>query len=415
MATLNNPAPDAEGREREEATRNNSARPEAFIPLRKADLGQTLARMPGLDANAAEVFGRFCRLLHVVIHCQLQHTIEELKQAYAPFDPDADTRGGAQLSESQRDGLRAGLFERFQGLLTRANFHRLAESEINQALDDRSHWGLHLTVDFTLFDRLELYYRGDRVGTRYRRRLRNRFRSEAIDVPVYQRLVIIFRLKPGQKYSKLLDTRDVYIKLFKDIPKLDLDMLLPGTEVKMSLFDRARVMLPTLSGIGIAIYKIVWVATIALGSSLAFLGLIGGTVGYGVRSLYGYLNTKQKYQLNLTQSLYYQNIDNNAGVIHRLLDDAAEQENREVMLAYFFLWHQAPAAGLSAGELDGRIEAWLLAEAEQTVDFEIHDALSKLETLKVARQVEGKWQAMSLDEAVAALASRWTELPEERC
>ena len=183
----------------------------------------------------------------------------------------------------------------------------------------------------------------------------------------------------------------------------------------MSLFDRARVMLPTLSGIGIAIYKIVWVATIALGSSLAFLGLIGGTVGYGVRSLYGYLNTKQKYQLNLTQSLYYQNIDNNAGVIHRLLDEAAEQENREVMLAYFFLWHQAPAAGLSAGELDGRIEAWLLAEAEQAVDFEIHDALSKLETLKVARQVEGKWQAMSLDEAVAALASRWTELPEERC
>ena len=27
-------------------------------------------------------------------------------------------------------------------------------------------------------------------------------------------------------------------------------------------------------------------------------------------------NTKQKYQLNLTQSLYYQNLDNNAGAIY---------------------------------------------------------------------------------------------------
>jgi hypothetical protein len=172
-------------------------------------------------------------------------------------------------------------------------------------------------------------------------------------------------------------------------------------------------MVPTLSGIGIALYKIVWVATVALGSSLAFLGLIGGTVGYGVRSLYGYLNTKQKYQLNLTQSLYYQNIDNNAGVIHRLLDEAAEQENREVMLAYFFLWREANEAGLSAVELDARIEAWLLTEAEQAVDFEIQDALDKLERLQLASQADGKWRAKPIQEAIAALASRWTAMPDE--
>jgi hypothetical protein len=412
MATLNDPPPDAQRREPGNGTAAG-VRPEAFIPLRKADLGQTLAKLPGVEPTAAADFGRFCRMLHAVMHAQMQHSLEELKQAYAPFDPDADTRRGQQLSDAERDNLRGILFDRFQTLLTQANFHRLAEHEINQALEDRSHWGLHLTVDFTLFDRLELFYRGDRVGTRYRRRLRNRFRSEAIDVPVYQRLVIIFRLKPGQKYSNLLDTRDVYLKLFKDIPKLDLDMLLPGSEVKMSILDRAKVMVPTLSGIGIALYKIVWVATVAFGSTLAFLGLIGGTLGYGVRSLFGYLNTRQKYQLNLTQSLYYQNIDNNAGVIHRLLDEAAEQENREVMLAYFFLWLEAGDAGLSASELDARIEAWLLTEAEQAVDFEIQDALDKLERLQIASQVDGKWRAKPIQEAIATLAERWTAMPDE--
>ena len=54
-------------------------------------------------------------------------------------------------------------------------------------------------------------------------------------------------------------------------------------------------------------------------------GVIGGTLGYSARSVYGYLNTRQKYQLNLTQSLYFQNLDNNYGAIQRLLDEAEEQ------------------------------------------------------------------------------------------
>lgn len=410
MSTIENP-----GRNESDglpARADHTSRPEAFIPLRKQDLRETLARHPGLATESATKFQRFCRLLHALVHGHLEATLDELKDAYAPFDPDADTRAGVALTVQELDLRREVLFEEFGRLLTRANFHRLAEAEINAALEDRSHWGLHLTVDFKLFDRLELYYRGDRMGIRYRRAWRNRFRSEAIDVPIYQRLVLIFHLKSGQKYSKLLDTDDVYLKLFKDIPKLDLDMLLPGSQVKMSLFDRARVALPMLSGIGIVIYKLFLGIALAFGSTLAFLGLVGGTVGYGVRSLYGYLNTRQKYQLNLTQSLYYQNIDNNAGVIHRLLDEAAEQENREVMLAYFFLWHDAPSAGLTAAALDTRIEAWLQKEAEQSVDFEIADALGKLVQFRLVRQSGELWQAIAIDEAIDTLAEHWREMPE---
>jgi hypothetical protein len=142
------------------------------------------------------------------------------------------------------------------------------------------------------------------------------------------------------------------------------------------------------------------------------LGLVGGTVGYGVRSLYGYLNTRQKYQLNLTQSLYYQNIDNNAGVIHRLLDEAAEQENREVMLAYFFLWRNAPAEGLTAEALDARIENWLQSEAEQAVNFEIADALGKLMQFRLVEQSGQLWRALPIDDAILKLEEHWREMPE---
>jgi len=173
--------------------------------------------------------------------------LEDLKNAYAPFDPDADTQPLAGLPTQRVDTLRNTLFDRLGELLERANFTRLATEAIHSASSDRSHWGLSLNLNMEIFDRLEVYRRGDVIGTRFRRRLRNRFRSEAVEVPIYQRLVVIFRLLPDHKASKYLDTVDVYVKLFKDIPKADLDMLLPGTQVKMSLVDRAKIVLPSRS------------------------------------------------------------------------------------------------------------------------------------------------------------------------
>ena len=94
-------------------------------------------------------------------------------------------------------------------------------------------------------------------------------------------------------------------------------MLLPGTRVTMTLFDQGRILIPTLSGFGLA-FKLVTkaAATVLAGFSgmFGFLILLAGTIGYGVKAFFGYLNTKDKYQLNLTRSLYFQNLDNNSGV-----------------------------------------------------------------------------------------------------
>ena len=149
-------------------------------------------------------------------------------------------------------------------------------------------------------------------------------------MPLYQRLVVMFRLREHRDLRREIDVKPVYIKLFKNIPQQDIDMLLPATRFRLTLLDRGKIILPTLSGIAIAVYKIVQgallVAFAGLYGVLAVLGLVGGTVGYGVKSFLGYLRTKEKYQLSLTRSLYFQNLDNNAGVLYRLLDEAEEQE-----------------------------------------------------------------------------------------
>jgi hypothetical protein len=424
MSTLQNPSTRAARRSLAPPTApETEIRPvigpvrEQFIPLRKSDLVETLASLPELGHGEGDAFRRLCCLVHGLVHRDYQATLEELKDDYAPFDPDADTRRGGELTPEELDDRRGKLFERFNWLLQRGNFTHLDRGEIERALGKCSQWGLNLAVDFKIFDRLEIYARGDVTGKRTRRRLRQLFRPEVVDLPMYQRLVVIFRLRPSRQISRVLDTHDVYIKIFKEIPKPDLDMLLPGTQVRMSLFDRAKIVLPTLSGVSIAIWKMVQgaflVAAAGFYGSMAFLGLVGGTLGYGVRSFYGYLNTKQKYQLNLTQSLYYQNLDNNAGAIFRLLDEAEEQESREAMLAYFYLWRSAPPHGWRTEELDAHIEAFLRTAAERDVDFEVGDAMAKIERLQIVEPCPGgKWRAVPIDKALRVLERRWAILPD---
>ncbi len=395
------PHPDPTHEQRAGDTPRNDAldRPEAFIPLRIGELIERLAASGIFAEGEADDFRGVCRQLRALLQLDFRRVLEELKEIYAPFDPDSDTRAPHPLGVTETAALREVLFHKFDWLMARGNFLRVNSEQIDAAIADRSHWGINLAVNFQMFEQLAIYYRGDLSGTRFLRRLRSALRSEAVEVPIYQRLIVIFRLRSCPGVKRLLDTDDVYIKLFKDIPQLDLDMLLPGTQVKMSLVDRVRILLPTLSGLSIAVWKIVQgallVAAAGFYTSLAFLGLIGGTLGYGVRSFFGYLNTKQKYQLNLTQSLYFQNLDNNCGALCRLVDEAEEQEAREAILAYYVLWRLAPEEGWSTAELDHRLERYLLRAAKRAVDFEIDDALAKLQRWSLIEPVaDGRWRAL---------------------
>ena len=329
---------------------------EHFIPLRKAELATRLVSDPELSPAARADLTKLFDRLATALHAEFYRRLDSLKNLYAPFDPDIATKElDPEAHLASRERLR-NLFDEFDELTERANFRALTLKELNDALSTCSYWGLNLEVDIDAFERLEIYARGDVMGQRQRRRLRNLFRVEQVSVPIFERLIVMFRLMSTSKTSKRLDSESVFIKLFKDIPKLDLDMLLPATSVKMTIVDRLKLLVATLSSLGIASWKLLAAAATGI---LGFLVLLGGTIGYGVRSVYGYLNTKNKYQLSLTQSLYYQNLDNNAGVFYRLLDEAEEQENCEAMLGYFFLWQKAGDAGITAEELDVHVESFL--------------------------------------------------------
>src|ERR1044072_9728 len=98
---------------------------EHYIPLRRQDLVALLCGDRDLPQAAASQFRQFCELLSATFHFEYHRLLEELKDEYAPFDPDACTKQIAPLSAEQRAQKLDQLFERFAWLMTRANFRRL--------------------------------------------------------------------------------------------------------------------------------------------------------------------------------------------------------------------------------------------------------------------------------------------------
>lgn len=385
---------------------------EQFIPLRPADLVLLLGSDEELSEGDREQFRQLCRLLAAVFHFEYHEHLSKLRNSYAPFDPDADTKTLWPLTAAERSQRLDKLFEEFLWLLERANFKRLSREELREASRSASDWGINMDIEFDVFERLEVFVRGDVVTTRTRRRLRNRYQLEETQVPSFQRLVLILKQRPHKRLGPRPNTESVFLKIFKDIPKNDIEMLLPGTRIIMPGVQRLKLGSSVASALGYVGYKL-YLASAELVTGFlqknpfAFWGPISLVLGYGYKQYYGYQTTRQSYSLMLTQSLYYQNLDNNAGVIARLVNEAEDQEFREAVLAYFFLWRAAGEGGWSAGELDDHIEDYLVKRAGIQVDFEIGDALAKLERLGLAVRTEDRYRVEPVGRALEILDTVW--------
>jgi hypothetical protein len=392
-----------------------------YIPLRPADLVRLLGDEPSVTIFEREQFQRLCQLVGARIHHEYHSRLEELKAAYGPFNPDDDAARQAVFNDDDEQTCSHKLFGAFDEILARANYRRLTREEIELAIRSPSHAGLRLHIDLNLFERLEVYVRGRcklpanerhwQMAVSWLGRFFGEVSAKApATISAYRRLAIIFRLRQGSSLTDPLDARAVVLKLFKDIPQDDIEKLLPGASVKMGLFEQAQIVVPTLSGIGLTLFKLLKgaaaVAFAGVYGLIAFLGLISGAIGYGVKSFFSYLRTREKHQLCLTRHLYYQNLDNNAGVIYHLLNEAEEQEFREIILAWWLLW-RGGLAGASAEQIDRVAEAWLKARCAIDADFEVSDALAKLCRLQLAKQSTGRWRAVTIEEALKSLDDAW--------
>lgn len=390
---------------------------EHFIPLHCGDLVELLCTERGPLAEqkvSSQDQQRFCAFASKVMthfHREYHERLERLKIAYIPFDPDSDLRTLTPLTPEQKQQRQEDLFAEFIQLLERANYVRMTRAQMDDAMHGASYWGIDMDVDWNCFEKVELFFRGEHIGHRTKKHWWKWWQKFDVAVPTLQRMVIIVKQKPHKRLGPDADVEHIFMKMFKDIPKMDLEMVFPGTRIKMKLWDRGKLGASTASTIGYVFYKIAfsfesmlqalsgafWAAALVLYAPIALV------LGYAYKTWAGFQSTKKNYMYTLTQSLYYQNLDNNAGLLYRILDEAEEQESREAILGYFFLWRYAGERGWTEDELDDYIELELEKRINLKIDFEIGDAIEKLVRLKLVESVEGRYRAVPIDNAIDTL------------
>ncbi len=401
-----------------------------FIPYSRADIIQLLLNEAILNKSDNNTFRQVCELLSHIYHFEFHQSLETLKACYAPVNPDADTNQVFNVDSDTLQNKERQLFEALNILLDKANFEKITEEDVALAMTEESLFNIKLNVDFNDFEQVLFFRRGESIR---QETLVSFFglRKKEISFINYDRVVVIVKFKPQIYFSRkqrknlYFEPGSIIVKLFQNIPRNDLEMLFPNTEVGMKMIDKMMIGIPATVG-GIIMLATKLGGTLLLcGSLIAFwLGmrdepvqlnqtnLLALAIGFGTlggflwKQFSNFKNRKIRFMKTLADNLYFKNLDNNMGVFHRLIDTAEEEECKEAILAYYFL--SVAGKSLSALELDQEIENWFERKQHKVLDFEIDDALQKLLKLGLVKLIpDGHYEAIPLHKATQVLDAVW--------
>lgn len=379
-----------------------------------------------LRDEAGPEFADIARLLTLIYQLELHDQLQLLERAYAPFNPELDQRSPSRAK--QADGAAAReLAERLSAVLERGNYQRLTQADVDHAFATRSLFPIAVVVDTSVYAEFLIYARGET----FRRASIPRWYGLArktIPVPTFDRVCIYIRFKtaeqlamqPSELAKQPFEPGTTVLKLFRNIPKADLEMVFPNCRPTMRPIDKLLFGVPALVG-GIPVVAKLIPAAVALaivfglaGGEVNLKSLITGLGGLAVLGSYlwrqwdKFKNRRILFGKVLTENLYFRNLDTNEGVFTRVVDEAGDEECKEALLGYVF----ARRAGdwVTAEQLDATIERYLSEKFGMDVNFEIGDALAKIEALGLLEREGDRLRARPAKQATQRLRERLATL-----
>jgi len=375
-----------------------------FIPLRAVELAAAIACDSERFGRDAGRLSQVVQAIDDVVEQEAQAFERQLCERYAAFNPDCDTIHLNDLAALRMPGHYGAMLERLDYLLRKANFSRLQEIELDAAVRAANTYRLRVRLRPERVESVAVWVRGRGTVERRVRRWRRPFRVETRAIPVFRRLVVVARLR---------DDPHVVLKLFKEIPVADVEALLPHAEVRMGWLDQIRVVGGGAGMAGSAAGKVLTVAAqLAFWSKWFVILLITGGI-LTVRGLMGYRSARERRDSQRTRHLYYQNLDNNLGVIHALVGMIAQEELKEAFLAYAFC-HAGAGALRGVDDLRRRIESYLNERFGVQVQFDQADALDTLQRLDLWNDRAGL-RVLPPDVAVDRLRAHWRARRTAHC
>ncbi|KAG6748596.1 hypothetical protein POTOM_048525 [Populus tomentosa] len=257
-----------------------------------------------------------------------------------------------------------------------------------------------------------------------------------IQEPTFDRIIVVYRRASAKKER----ARNIYVKHFKSIPMADMEIVLVSSLFTCSIVVVVIIVVPEKKNPGLT--PVDWVkfivsaviGLITVIGSLSnpkadirvILAILTSVVGYCVKTYFTlsvfffiilailvvienrFQNNLVSYQSLITQSVYDKQLDSGRGTLLHLCDDVIQQEVKEVIVSFFILMVQGKA---TRQELDQRCEELITEEFNEKCNFDVDDALQKLQKLGiVAKDPAGKYACTDLKHANEIIGTTTEEL-----
>jgi hypothetical protein len=319
-------------------------------------------------------------------------------------------------------------------VLARGNFHEVDAQTIQTIDATKALTGLNIKPQAAGIRRIHYFARGPRAE---KIELKSWFglRRKTIEAEIFNDVVVLV----GFKSTDEIDREDrrafarmrrgvrpgaAIVKYFRNVAHAELVTLHPGARPAMRPRDQAMLAVPALAG-GIPVIANLWPALTVLLAVLAAywgagqaidnerlthaVGALGGLFALGafvMRQRMKFEAQSLRYQKQLSETIYFRNLANNAGALDYLIGAGEEQDVKEALVAYGALLQSGPT---QREQLDTAVESFLRERLQLKVDFEISDALAKLERLGLVQREGDLYRAAPVADAVAALSTKWRD------
>jgi hypothetical protein len=397
---------------------------DAYIPARLSELLQAL-RNEGRLGGEQDAFEEVVRLIAALFHYESFAALEQLKALYFPLDPD---RPGAAGAPADQAAFEAAL----EKILLAGNFEETPFADLGRKAQADVLNDLRLKTSDVGIRRVRYFARGSHSATFEKPRLLG-LGHRAIEAEVLDDVVLVVAFQDLAELSPALRRKlsaqrlgvrpgAVMVKHFRGVARHELAALHPGARPTMKRSDQLMLGVPALAGGVPILLQIGPAITVIFAALAAYFGAKGvidndqlkkavaaasGLVALGafvMRQWMKYERQSLRYQKRLADTVYFRNAANNAGVLYGLIAAAEEQDVKEAALAYHALLAQG---AMTKEALDDRIEAFLRERVSFDVDFEIQDALGKLQRLKLVEAEGETLRAAAPKDALSRLDEAW--------
>ena len=407
------------------------------IPLRKSDIIDGLIAEGRLDEADQTRFRQLARMLGAVLHYEYLEELDRLRETYFYFDPEIDPHefGSAKdLGAAYRE-----LSDEFVRVLTDANFIEVSHEDITKAFGERARVRVKIKAPVEDYRDVRMFRRGHHMET-IKVPAWFGLRRRPLEIMVYDDVVLMVATKPGDMNSadkrralssarrggQQVRSGAVLFKYFRHIARADLKALFPNVRVVRSLFDHLALGVPAILGGVPILIKLASTMTVLFLVAGFYLGLSGtihdrdleqalaaltGLLALGAFLLRQWGNFHRQsliHQKQLTDNIYYRNVNNNSGIFSYLIGEAEDQDWKEVLLAYYCLLTEA--GPVTREVLDARIEELLMRMIGISADFDVDHALSRLRGYDFIAETGGGVSAVPLSDALERLDREWKGL-----